>query len=707
MSRCLLACGFFAWTCAAGTQIVLDAGTTLLIDSREPLPIRKAARDLARDMQTVFGRAPRVVEEPRAASETVIAIAFSHNLPVAVRRPVGWERLRIQATEKPWPGARVRRAVVMTGSDVRGTIYAIYEFSRRFLNVDPLYWWTDHPPVRCARVVVPGGFTVEPPSPTFRYRGWFINDEDLLTAWRPGTAERSGISLETWDHLYESLLRLKGDMIIPTTFIFPDEPQTRAAGERGLVISQHHMEPLGLNVYQWPKDVPYSLERLFAAWRCAVSQYAPGQEVVWTVGLRGRYDRPFWPDIPDAPRTAEGRARMIREAIDKQIEMVRKQWPHAHPEFILNSWMEGSGLLRGGALDLPPEVIRVWADNGRGTIQDGGKMRAGEGVYYHTAVVGGNGNNFTERVPVECIARELGRAAKAGATRYMLLNPANIRPVAMTTRAVMDLAWDARRWTDAARDPGGEFLDAWSREEFGAEAAPLAVQYYKAYFDAPARYGSATDATISDEFEQWCARDLLLRILQGDASSPVRFRFLRVRDTAAYGARVTEICRQAEPRWERARMLAEQALARVPPARRDFFRAHALTQVQLRWHANRMLGAIAEAASPGLGNSAKLEKIDRAVASLHAIQTALRDAEYGQWAGFYSLGDWFVDIPLTLRLAEACRTRLAGRALSPTEQKTLDTAARINREDTSYVYIKIKAYQKGRQVEFCEPPASR
>ena len=230
------------------------------------------------------------------------------------------------------------------------------------------------------------------------------------------------------------------------------------------------------------------------------------------------------------------------------------------------------------------------------------------------------------------------------------------------------------------------------------------MRYYKAYFDAPARYASAEDATISDVFQQWCARELLLRIIHKDETSPVRYDYLGVTGTTAYAARVAAICRQAEPRWERACLLAEQALARVPASRRNFFQAHVLTQVRLHLHANRMLLAIAEAASPELQTSAKLGKLDSAMVSIRAIQADLREAEYGQWAGFYTLGDWFVDIPLTLRLAEVCRTHFAGRPLSAAEQETLDAAIRINRENTSYVFIKIKAYQEGQKVKFCEPP---
>ncbi len=94
---------------AGGAQVVIDSSVTLLVDPREPGPIHKAAQDLARDMQTVFGRAVRVVEKPEEASKTVIAVAYSHNRPTAVARPKGWEVLRIQAVANPWPDTPVRR----------------------------------------------------------------------------------------------------------------------------------------------------------------------------------------------------------------------------------------------------------------------------------------------------------------------------------------------------------------------------------------------------------------------------------------------------------------------------------------------------------------------------------------------------------------------------------------------------------------------
>lgn len=680
---------------AAQAQVSIDAGTTVLIDSREPGPIQKAARDLASDMQAVFGKPVRLTHELSGASVNSICIGFSHNLPKGVARPTGWEVLQLKAVASPWPGSPVRQAVVLTGSDVRGVIYAIYEFSHRFLKVDPFYWWTDNRPARRERVVIPAGFDAREGSPTFRYRGWFMNDEDLMTAWRPGSHEKSGISLETWDRVFEALLRLKGNMIIPNTFVFPYEPQVRAAADRGLAITQHHMEPLGLNVYQWPTDKPYSLDLLTAAWKCAVAQYPRDLEIVWTVGLRGRYDRPFWTDIPNGPTTPEGKARLIREAVDRQIAIVRQGWPDPHPKFIMNTWMEGSALMREGLLKLPPEVTLVWADDGAGLLQDGGQIRQGQGIYYHTGVIGGNANNFTERAPIERIHRELGRAAQAGATAYMLLNPSDIRPMVMGTRAVMDVAWNAR--AAAAAD----WLAQWCKEEFGAQAAPSVERYYRAYFEAPARYGERENDTMGDDFYQQLGRDLLVRIMRRDASMPVRFRFLKVASYPAYTSHVVNMCRQAEARWEHAARLAEDARTLVSADRRYFFQAHILTQLDLHRHSNRMLRHIAEAAAPGTSTATQLVNIEAGVREVRAVLDTLREAEYGKWAGFYTLGDWFVDIPLTLQLAEACLVQLRGQPLSADRQATLARAERLLRDDTSHVYIKIKAYQEGQKVQFC------
>ena len=89
--------------------------------------------------------------------------------------------------------------------------------------------------------------------------------------------------------MYETILRLKGNMVVPGTWTSPYDPQMRLAGERGLILTQHHAIPLGLNVARWPKDVPYSYsahpEILERAWKDAVAAYSPHSGNLWTLGL--------------------------------------------------------------------------------------------------------------------------------------------------------------------------------------------------------------------------------------------------------------------------------------------------------------------------------------------------------------------------------------------------------------------------------------
>ena len=674
-------------------QVAISSTTTLLIDRDEPGPIQKAAIDLASDMEKVFGAPVQVVHRPADAKATTIWIGFKGQLPKGVERPSGWEVLSLQLVRDPSPPSPIRHAIVLTGSDVRGTIYAVYQFSQEFLGVDPLYWWTDHPPARRTQVTLPHDFKETQGPPTFRYRGWFTNDEDLLTGWAPGIADQTGISLATWDRVFEAILRLKGNMVCPGTFNFPYEPQIVAAGERGLVITQHHVEPLGLNTYRWPGDQPYSFvshpDLLTAAWKRAVSQYR-NPEIIWTLGYRGEHDRPFWTDDKSAPTSDRERAEVIDKAIQTQMGIVREAG--REPAFIMNAWRESSQFAQAGLLHIPDGVSLVWPDNGHGLIQDGGTIGKGQGVYYHTAMLDSRSNHLTERVPLERIKRELGRAERAGATYYLLDNTANVRPVVMTTRALMELAWQAEPWT-ANNDEDSKYLKKWCTEEFGAAAAPAVEDYYRAYFSAPARYGEQEDETAADHYYQTAARIMLRGLIAGDDTSPVKslhgipdFANLKV-----MGEFIAKVTAEADPRWKKAQALAAKAKPLVPVARQGFFQANVLTQVDMQLQSNRMLMHIAQAAADlhGADHSAHIHAASK---ECQQILDALRAAEYGKWKGYYTAGDWLLDIPLTLAMLKAYQGKLEGREVP------YNTSLWGRGSDHGYPLI--KAYQGDERDEF-------
>ncbi len=49
---------------AARAQVAINSATTLLIDPNEPAPVQMAARDLASDLEKVFGSRIQVVHRP-------------------------------------------------------------------------------------------------------------------------------------------------------------------------------------------------------------------------------------------------------------------------------------------------------------------------------------------------------------------------------------------------------------------------------------------------------------------------------------------------------------------------------------------------------------------------------------------------------------------------------------------------------------------
>ncbi|HKO12402.1 MAG TPA: glycosyl hydrolase 115 family protein [Acidobacteriaceae bacterium] len=650
---------------ATNTGLVLRAPITLVLAPGEPQPVREAANDLASDMQKVFGTKPTIAGQP-AASGTAIEIGAAGHLPEAMR-PAD-----VSAPES-FSIAVKDHTVVLAGADMRGTIYAIYQFSQDYLGVDPLYYWTDHEPARRASIPLPAGLAKAFPPPVFRYRGFFINDEDLLTGWAPGEKkDHTGISLAAWNKVYETILRLKGNMIVPGTWIFPDNPPIKLAGERGLIVTQHHAIPLGLNVARWPRDVPYNYsehpEILQRAWKNAVAEYDPNQEILWDVGLRGLSDVSYASMDPSVRNNDKALGELISKAIRDQMSIVRAVHPDA--KFVTDLWQEGARLAQAGYLTIPPDVMTVWADDGSGFLQDKGQVKSGEGMYNHIAMLNGRANQLSEMVPVSRTDEELRRYIRAGATSYMLVNTSDIRPVTMSARAIMDLAWQGKLMgvddVDAQPDQAADkFYRAWATEQFGARAASAIADMYRDYFAAPATYGDPAheygDQLYHDESRLMMLTQMIDSPLYAIPSQSPKWEVPRLvgegfgrpnfggkdwlKTTAA---REVQKCNEAQPRWDAVWKKAQAAEALVAPERKQFYQGAVLTMIAINRESNRMMGKIAQSILDLQNGNTEQARADAAqamdaVRQAHQAETA---AEYGKWKNWYR-GDWLTGVPLT------------------------------------------------------------
>jgi hypothetical protein len=411
-----------------------------------------------------------------------------------------------------------------------------------------------------------------------------------------------------------------------------------------------------------------------------VATYKPDEEILWSVGLRGLSDSSYAALDPSVRDNDELLAKRISNAIAEQMKIVRAKYPKA--QFVTDLWQEGARLMQKGLLKIPPEVTLVWADTGYGDMQDGGRVSAGQGAYFHVAMMNFNANQLSEMVPVSVIDEELGRYMKAGATAYFLVNTSDIRPVAMTTRKVMEAAWGG-----VADGPDADiaFYKQWAGEEFGAKAADAVAAVYREYFVAPSmrsnmpapgltsagnarpprpEYSRVPRENGDQHYHTEIRRLLLDRLSEGQVAavpsqspkwtaprlvpqfSPDQKKALLERDI--------QECEEAQPRWDAVWQDALAAKVLISAERRDYYQAAVLTMITINRESNRALMLIAQALKDDeAGDVLKAElEAHEADVSLEAIQASMHAAEYGKWKNWYR-GDWLTGVYRTRELVKA------------------------------------------------------
>ena len=159
----------------------------------------------------------------------------------------GWERHCLLLLPDPAFGGV---ALVATGSDPRGVMFAAYTIAEALLGIGPFDYWLHIDPVPSPTIDVGQlnlSFPLLVPSPAFKYRAFFVNDEDLFGGLHNDPLAESVWSVDTWNLIMTTTLRLKANAVLPGTNIFPDNPAYVLAARRGLALSSHHYNILGLS----------------------------------------------------------------------------------------------------------------------------------------------------------------------------------------------------------------------------------------------------------------------------------------------------------------------------------------------------------------------------------------------------------------------------------------------------------------------------
>ncbi len=463
----------------------------IVVSSTELPGVARAAGDLRADIGRVTGVEPRLLTDsaPGASDIVLVGTLGRHALidrlvrdgRLDVRGIAGrWETFVIQTVERPFPG--VARALVIAGSDRRGTIFGVYDVSSE-IGVSPWYWWADVPVrQRAALHIEPGRHTAG--EPAVKYRGIFLNDEaPALSGWSSATF--GGFNHRFYEKVFELLLRLKGNYLWPAmwghAFADDDSLSARLAHEYGVVMGTSHHEPLTRAQAEWRRygQGEWNYERndstLREFWRGGIRRMGEHEHIV-TVGMRGDGDMPMTEgsNIALLERIVADQRRIIGEVTGRDASETPQLW--ALYKEVQDYYDKG--------MRVPDDITLLFADDNWGNIRrlpaGGDTMRqGGYGVYYHFDYVGGPRNyKWLNTNPIPRVWEQMHLAWRSGAHRIWIVNVGDLKPMEYPISFFLDYAWNPARWP-AERLPA--YADQWAARQFGPAHAPAIAEAITTY----------------------------------------------------------------------------------------------------------------------------------------------------------------------------------------------------------------------------------
>lgn len=468
----------------------------LYFDAQDFEVVKKAADLFSNDVRLVTGQAIQVgVIENKLASNSIIVGTLGHNelidkLVAKHKLDVKslenrWESYLIEVVRNPLPG--VSKALVVVGSDRRGTAYGLFTISEA-IGVSPWYWWADAPVAKRQELNLKVDKVVSK-EPTVKYRGIFINDEDWgLLRWAKRTfeKERGNIGPKTYAKVCELLLRLKANYLCPAmheaSTAFNKIPENKLVADSfAIVMGSVHCEPLLFNnASEWDKktmgewDYVNNKETLNKVLKQRVTENSP-YENVYTLALRGLHDKAM-----GGSNDMKERVKMLGKALMDQrqllVDVIRKpanEIPQAFTPYkeVLDVYSAG--------LDLPEDVTIIWPDDNYGYMKrlssPREQKRSGRaGVYYHVSYLGKPHDYlWMGTTPPALMYEELRKAYDTTADRIWLLNVGDIKSCEFSMDLFLAMAYDIDSFN---YDNISLYQARWLSDMFGKE-------YYEDFVD--------------------------------------------------------------------------------------------------------------------------------------------------------------------------------------------------------------------------------
>jgi hypothetical protein len=474
--------------------------TTLCISSEDSPGVLRALNDLKTDIGKVTNIEPKIaINKIPHQKEIVIAGTLGKspvidqlvkNKKIDINNIKGeWETFLIQVVDKPMSG--VDKALVIVGSDKRGTIYGIYDVSEQ-IGVSPWYWWSDAPVNHKEALFVKPIRKIQKPS--VKYRGIFLNDEaPALSNW---VKEKYGLvkpnlnppvkegvvnyNHEFYSKIFELLLRMKANYLWPAMWnnaFNEDDPENpRLADEYGIVMGTSHQEPMIRSQQEWDRRYYESLghwnynkhpDTLENFWRKGIRRNKNYESII-TMGLRGANDSEIGGDMKSNIAMVESivtkQQKIISEEMNPDVTKVPQSW--CLYKEIMEYYNEG--------MRVPDNITLLWSDDNWGNIRrlptpDERKRSGGSGVYYHFDYHGDpRSYEWINTNPIAKIWDQMSLAKQYGADKIWIVNVGHFKGYELPMEYFLNLAWNTDKWNNSNIN---EYTRLWATREFGPEYA--------------------------------------------------------------------------------------------------------------------------------------------------------------------------------------------------------------------------------------------
>ncbi len=493
-------------------SIVVDKMTTpIYYDEKDEDLIATASELLAQDIERVTGRLPLIKTSKPNSDKAIIVGSIKNSRLIDQLVKSGklnvsdlqnsWERFIVKVVSNPFPG--VDKALVIVGSDRRGTAYGVFELSK-IIGVSPWYWWADVPVTKHKRLAINVTDYISK-EPSIKYRGVFLNDEDWgLKPWASKMMDPkiNDIGPNTYSKISELLLRLKLNMLAPAmhevTGAFYKYPENKIIADKyGILITTSHAEPLLYNnTTEWHHDINgdwnYTTNKdgVLEVMDKRVAE-ASLYENIYTVGMRGIHDR----GMSEVPK-GYTKANVLEQVIENEREILNKHIDKSITEIpqIFVPYKEVLDIYRSG-MRLPEDITLVWPDDNYGYIKklsdtEEALRSGGAGVYYHISYLGSpNDYLWLNTTPPALMYEELSKAYKSGAQRYWLLNVGDIKPGEVGIQFFADFAWDVESYSfEKIPFVNAEFLASIFGEKYKSEFKQIYNTYFHLGFERKPEY---------------------------------------------------------------------------------------------------------------------------------------------------------------------------------------------------------------------------